>query len=304
MPKVNTKDTFTYSTSQWLNFAQDSYLERTSRPIYAIVFLLPFIALYELGTLLINTDILNQSEVRVVAFVWLQEALRMLNFNGRWAWMAPPLVVFAILFGLQVASRKSWSLCLRDLIPMLCECALLAIPLIVLSLVCNSRSIPPAEGTHPVAAASINQIQAAIPPVPGMATLQQLSEELSASEHTLLANMITGIGAGIYEELVFRLILMVVLMMIFQDALGLSHHHAIVLSILISATLFSVHHNVVIIHGQIDQTTPFSWAAFGFRTIAGIYFAVLFAFRGFGITAGTHALYDIIATCLNAAWFS
>ena len=26
------------ATGQWLNFARDSYLERTSRPLYAIVF--------------------------------------------------------------------------------------------------------------------------------------------------------------------------------------------------------------------------------------------------------------------------
>jgi len=50
--------------------------------------------------------------------------------------------------------------------------------------------------------------------------------------------------------------------------------------------------------------TPFNWTEFGFRTIAGIYFAVLFAIRGFGVTAGTHAFYDIIATIINAAFFS
>jgi len=61
-----------HSTSQLLNFAKDSYLDRTSRPIYAIIFLLPFIIFYEVGTILINTDMLNQSQVRVVAFVWLQ----------------------------------------------------------------------------------------------------------------------------------------------------------------------------------------------------------------------------------------
>jgi len=43
------------STSQLLNFVKDSYLERTSRPVYAILFLLPFILFYEVGTILINT---------------------------------------------------------------------------------------------------------------------------------------------------------------------------------------------------------------------------------------------------------
>ena len=34
-----------------------------------------------------------------------------------------------------------------------------------------------------------------------------------------------------------------------------------------------------------------------------MYFAVLYAIRGFGITAGTHALYDIIVTVMNAYFF-
>ena len=77
------KDNYKYSTSQLFNFARDSYLERTSRPIYAVVFLLPFIIFYELGTILINTDVLNQSQVRVVAFVWLQNFLAYLGFGSK-----------------------------------------------------------------------------------------------------------------------------------------------------------------------------------------------------------------------------
>ena len=33
---------------------------------------------------------------------------------------------------------------------------------------------------------------------------------------------------------------------------------------------------------------------FLFRMLAGIYFALLFRLRGFGIAVGTHAFYDII----------
>ena len=57
-------------------------------------------------------------------------------------------------------------------------------------------------------------------------------------------------------------------------------------------------------NGQLALSAAFNGTEFGFRTIAGVYFAVLFAIRGFGITAGTHAFYDIIATIINAAFFS
>jgi hypothetical protein len=36
-----------------------------------------------------------------------------------------------------------------------------------------------------------------------------------------------------------------------------------------------------------------------FRTLAGVYFAVLFIFRGFGITVGAHAGYDIAIILLR-----
>jgi membrane protease YdiL (CAAX protease family) len=123
-------------------------------------------------------------------------------------------------------------------------------------------------------------------------------------EQSLLANIVTGIGAGIYEELVFRLILICLLMLLFQDVLRLTHKNSIILSVLISATLFSVHHHIDLLSGQPNANDPFNSIEFAFRTIAGIYFAVLFAFRGFGITAGTHAFYDIIATIINAFFFS
>jgi membrane protease YdiL (CAAX protease family) len=118
-----------------------------------------------------------------------------------------------------------------------------------------------------------------------------------------MANIVTGVGAGIYEELVFRLILICLLMMFFQDLLGLSHANAIVSSVLISAALFSAHHHIIVLDGQLGRNAPFNWTEFGFRTMAGVYFAALFAIRGFGITAGTHAFYDIIATLINALVF-
>ena len=73
--KSRAKENDIVSTGQLFNFAPNSYLERTSRPIYAIWFLLPFIVFYEVGTILINTNVLNQSVIRVVAFVWLQDFL-------------------------------------------------------------------------------------------------------------------------------------------------------------------------------------------------------------------------------------
>ena len=92
-------------------------------------------------------------------------------------------------------------------------------------------------------------------------------------------------------------------MLLFQDILGLTHTTSMIIAIGISAALFSLHHHVIFMNGRFDQTAVFSWSPFLFRTIAGVYFAGLFAVRGFGITAGTHAFYDILAAAMNVFFF-
>jgi len=296
-----------YSTGQLLNFARDSYLERTSRPVYAILFLVPFIVFYEIGTILINTDVLTQYQVRVVAFVWVQDVLLHLGTSSRFAWIAPPLVVIVILVGLQIASKKQWYFCFSDYTPMVLECVGLAVPLIVLSLLFNSPGTRPDNFSRP------NSLQPSarviVAAQPRVISPQDIVSALGRQDavppkvHSLLTNIVTGVGAGIYEELVFRLILICALMVLFQDVIGLNRQNAITLSVLMSAALFSAHHHIIWIDGRLARSAPFSWTEFVFRTLAGVYFAILFAIRGFGITAGTHAFYDIIATLVNAIFF-
>jgi len=287
-----------HSTSQLLNFTKDSYLERTSRPIYAVAFLLPFIVFYEIGTILINTDLLNQSQVRVVAFIWLQNFLEYIGFGSKFTWAAPPLAVIIILLGLQITSRKQWYFNLSDIWPMAVECLLLAVPLIVLSLFLNTSGTTQSDLTNTQTHSLVSTCFAA--------TEQGVIEHTAITPpagRLLLANIITGIGAGIYEELIFRLILICLLMILFQDLFGFEKKTSAILSVLISAALFSAHHHIIFIQGRLAAGVPFSWIEFIFRTIAGVYFAALFAIRGFGITAGTHAFYDTIAVLINAVFF-
>jgi len=99
------------------------------------------------------------------------------------------------------------------------------------------------------------------------------------------------LGAGIYEELVFRLILMTALMLLLSDLLRLPKFWSSLLMVSISAILFSLYH-------YLGHET-FQWRSFAFRTAAGIYFAGLFLTRGFGITAGCHIFYDILIVALQ-----
>jgi hypothetical protein len=93
-------------------------------------------------------------------------------------------------------------------------------------------------------------------------------------------------------------------MLTFQDLFGMEKKPAVILSVAISAILFSAHHHIFFANGHFYQGEIFTVGKFVFRAIAGVYFAVLYAVRGFGITAGTHAFYNILAAVARALLFA
>lgn len=101
--------------------------------------------------------------------------------------------------------------------------------------------------------------------------------------------VITYLGAGIYEEAIFRLVLFSGLVGLLRqvDVTGML---AIFLAGMASATLFSLAHHI----GPYGQ--PYSNYLFLFRLVAGLYFALLFQLRGFGIAVGTHACYNVMVS--------
>ncbi len=102
----------------------------------------------------------------------------------------------------------------------------------------------------------------------------------------LAAQLVVSLGAGIYEELLFRVILVAALIWLFKR---LEWHRTAVLTaaILGSALIFSAFHYIGPYGDQL--TLP----SFTFRAIAGVLLSGLYVWRGFGITAWTHALYDV-----------
>ena len=100
------------------------------------------------------------------------------------------------------------------------------------------------------------------------------------------------LGAGVYEEAIFRL----ALIPLFLATLKLLHLPQIprqTLAVTASALLFSMAHHA----GAPGE--PFTWFAFIFRWTAGVYFAWVFLARGFGVAVGTHAAYDILVGSLG-----
>jgi hypothetical protein len=102
-----------------------------------------------------------------------------------------------------------------------------------------------------------------------------------------LTRAVMSIGAGVYEETVFRLGIMTAVAAVLTGVLGLGRWVAVAVALAVSAALFSAMHHIP------PYGDPFSIGVFTFRMLAGVFFGLLFWFRGFAVAVYTHALYDL-----------
>jgi len=98
-----------------------------------------------------------------------------------------------------------------------------------------------------------------------------------------------ALGAGVYEELVFRVLLVSAFAFIGRRLFRWRPLVAAGVAALLSAVIFAAFHYI----GPYGD--PLRLDSFVFRFIGGLAFSVLYVARGFGITAWTHTLYDLLA---------
>lgn len=110
-----------------------------------------------------------------------------------------------------------------------------------------------------------------------------------ATGNGLPVQLTLSLGAGLYEELLFRVLLFGGLAALLK-AFHLQSWVSLLLAASISSVLFSAAHHI----GSLGE--PFEWGRFAYRLVSGFLFTGLYVGRGFGITSLTHALYDIWVT--------
>jgi hypothetical protein len=125
--------------------------------------------------------------------------------------------------------------------------------------------------------------------LPGLATVGPAASLSlgSVDSWSLPTQLMISLGAGIYEELLFRVILVSGLAWIARRAFGWRTTTAGLFAVGIGALIFSAFHYI----GPYGDR--FAVGSFTFRAIAGVLLSSLYLLRGFGITAWTHALYDV-----------
>lgn len=106
-------------------------------------------------------------------------------------------------------------------------------------------------------------------------------------------SVISAIGAGVHEELVFRLALIAGLVALGRrlgrrpgDPLG--GRLAVALAIVASSLVFAAAHHV----GRLGE--PWSAHVFAFRAVAGVVFGAIFWFRSLAHAVYAHVLYDLL----------
>ncbi|MBI4716710.1 MAG: CPBP family intramembrane metalloprotease [Planctomycetes bacterium] len=192
---------------------------------------------------------------RVIAFTLIHRFLALFGQVGLWA---PPVAVVAILLATHAFSGERWRVHWSEVGRMYIEALALAVPLLLLNLM-----IP-----------------------------LQAAAETSAS---LLRQVALGVGAGVYEELVFRLMFITAVFMVGADLLGFDRGATAAVAVLLSAAVFAAHH-----HHPVG-IEPFRFSRFVFRALAGVYLAVIFWYRGYGPAAGCHAAYNVVLALLDHA---
>ena len=113
------------------------------------------------------------------------------------------------------------------------------------------------------------------------------------SEFGFATQVMLSLGAGIYEELLFRVILVSGLAFLARRVIGWLPGASNVAAVLLGAMIFSAFHYI----GPYGD--PWELQSFTFRFVAGLVLNGLYVVRGFGIAAWTHALYDVILSIVG-----
>lgn len=252
--------------NDWLGFGQGKgYVHRVHYPLQCLVFITPLLLIYQIGSIgLFRQWTPDQAApTHVIAFVLMLKFFALFGAAGNYL---PLLTIVAILVAWHLARRDKWTFEPKLYLGMAGESILWAIPVFVIGLAMLKHT---ATGQPPAGAGT--------------------SMEMGGLPWQTA--VILSVGAGIYEELLFRLIGITVLNIILVDIFEIKLSWAIPLIILISAGLFAAYHFL----GDAKMTPSYVF----FLTAFGVYCAAIFMYRGFGIAVGTHAVYDIIVVLVT-----
>ena len=225
--------------------ARVGYFARSTEPLHILVFLSPLILAYEVGSALWlvdpNTGAIHET---IRAHRLFAQFFGLFGVGGA---MLPGVTLVVVMLVWQAISKRPWRVSPRVVGLMAIESAAWTLPLLVL-------------------------VQ--------MAGLMALATPAEPAR-SFGARVTIAIGAGLYEELLFRMVAIALLHFLLVDLLQMKDPIGAWLAVALAAVAFAMYHD--------DWSTRFVFLA-----LAGVYFGGLYVTRGFGVVVGAHALYDLI----------
>ena len=238
----------------------EQYFFHTRTPVYTVLFVVPLFLVYELLALTLHT--FHITTLRNGADVMLRNMASVFGLNNF------PMIVFGILVILAIIAgyykkKHQMEIVLSHFLIMFAEC-------IVYALVMGSISL------------SLTNFFILIPKAFSLSIVTSTD---------FWVNIMLSFGAGIHEEFFFRFILIGALLEITRTLLKDKTKSLIswsaLIALLASSLIFSYSHHIGDF-GEALRLEPFL-----FRFISGLYLSVIYLLRGFGVSAWTHALYDV-----------
>ena len=235
------------------------YWSASTKPLNVLVMLMPLIVFYEIGAFVWLRGSDGQSQ-EIMARLLLGRVFEALGVHGLWV---PPILLIIVLLAWHMLLRERWRVRPGVVGLMLLEAMAWAVPLLVLGqllyqlLVGEGAAVLAAQPAHTTSDDAIRALE------PG-------------------ARATIAVGAGLYEELVFRMLAIALVHALVHDVLGFSDRAGRIVAIVASAIAFAAYH---------DIGADLSAAVYYFA--AGLYFGGLYLLRGMGIVVGAHAAFDL-----------
>lgn len=230
-----------------------NYLAESRRLGLSIVAILPLVLLYQLGI------VQGGSRVRILAEIWMMRPFSLLGWQA--ATVVNAVLFLGLLWGLWEVQRGG-SLSLGFLTLMLLEGALYALLLY--------------SGAYLAAD-----------------YVERVLEEILAIRGVPSRDLLLALGAGVYEELLFRLLLLAGGIALLRKFFLWNYAWSAVLMLVVSSLLFSAVHHLA------PYGEPFSSYVFTLRALCGAFLGGVFLARGLGVAVWTHAIYNVFVLVLQ-----
>lgn len=227
------------------------YADHSMRPVTVLAFLAPMLLAYEIGSV---KYLLNGAGLELTAHRLLAEFFHAFGALGI---HLPAFSLVAVFLVLHLRAGDSWRVRPGTLVVMAGESVLLACPLLVLALIL---------GRSATAAGTDGAVETL--PMAGKLTL--------------------AFGAGLYEEMLFRLIGLNLAHALAIALLRTPDFQAKALALVVTAVAFSLVHDLSALGGGERVLLRLYFIG------AGIYFGLIYLVRGFGVAVGAHAAYDLM----------